>query len=186
MSQISGSSHVRTMLSDYVLELLPGDKSAEVGAHITRCPDCRRALARERNVGRLVQNTLDEMPTPAQDRMQQLMPPPPAGRGRAKLLLAFSPGWAAAGIMLLIICSTFLLYLNQRPGIWTFTSPTAWSTAVIMTDTPTQTATRDFTATVEQSAVHSPSNDTQTDQNDNGVAAPKPALVPAPAAPLLH
>ena len=186
MTQISETAHVVNLLSDYVLELLPGDESARVAAHISGCRDCRRALTSERNVGRLVWNTLNEVSVPGQGKLQQRMPPPPAVHGRAIPLLTFSPRLAAAGIMLILICSTLFLYLNQRPGVWTFASPTAWSTAVILTDTPTQTATREFAATVEQGAAPSPSNMAPAGENARDALAPEPALVPVPAAPLLH
>ncbi|HSG15964.1 MAG TPA: zf-HC2 domain-containing protein, partial [Anaerolineae bacterium] len=150
MGEISKTPHVVGLISDYVLELLPGDESERVTAHLSRCPECRRAMATERQVGQSVRSTLQATSDIDQTRLRQAMPRPPVNADPDQRLLAWSPGLAAVGILLLIMCGTLVLYLNHRPAGWSSTPPAALSTAVITTNTPTQTATREIAATADQ------------------------------------
>jgi len=184
MIRSTEQSHVRTLIPEYVLGLLPGEQANWVAAHTAHCADCRLALAREQEIGRSVKTTLARVGTADSDRLRRLMPPAPDRNRLARPRL--SPGLAAAGIMLLILFSTISLFAVQRPGAWSLTAPTAHSTTVMLTDTPTQTATREMTATVEGvGAVSSPSPAARSAAAGPAIA-PAPALVPVPAAPMLQ
>ena len=185
MTEMSDTPHVLSLISDYVLELLPSDETALVQAHLSNCPECRRAVATERQVGRTVRATLHAASTIDQVQLRRSMPQLPVAADPTRSLLAWSPRLATVGIFFLIIGSAFVLYLNQRAAGWSSTPPAAYSTAVIMTDTPTMTATSEITATIDQVETSSvpaaaPPGDPEQE------AKYRPAFVPIPSAPLLH
>jgi anti-sigma factor RsiW len=186
MTDFSDAPHVLSLISDYVLELLPGDESALVTAHLARCPECRRAMVAERQVGESVWSTLQATSDVDRARLRQSMPRPPFASGATRALLTWSPGLATAAILLLIVCGTFVLYLSQRPGGWSSVPPAAISTAVIMTNTPTQTATREITATAVQDEMLSMPETAPAREKLEGAPQPMPAFVPIPVPPLFH
>jgi anti-sigma factor RsiW len=184
MTQLVEPPHVEGLISDYVLGLLPGNQANWVAAHTSHCAACRRALAQEQEICRSVKTTLSTATIPERDRLRRLMPPAPS-RARGSLP-RLSPRLAATGIMFLVLFSAIAFLSSQRPGAWGISSPTALSTAVMLTDTPTQTATRGVTATAESlQAASSPAPAVQTAAGGQAIV-PAPALVPVPAAPMLQ
>lgn len=186
MTEISDSRHVVSLLTDYVLELLPGDESDQVTAHLSRCQECQRAMAAERQVGLAVKTTLRAASSVDQARLRRSMPLPPVTVNPVQALLTWSPGLAAIGILLLIIGSTLVFYLNQRPAGWSSTPPAAYSTAVMMTNTPTMTATSEITPTAGKDKIFSWPEIHGEPEDLEQESRQEPVFVPIPAAPLLQ
>jgi hypothetical protein len=87
--------------------------------------------------------------------------------------------------MLVLVLGAIGLFSSQRTGSWGLYAPTAHSTSVFVTDTPTQTATREVTATAEAFEIHNSSAPIDSVSMDHPVL-PAPALVPVPAAPSIQ
>ena len=186
MTEITDAPHVLSLMSDYVLELLPVDETDRVSAHLSHCPECRRALETERQVGHLVKSTLHVTSTVESARLRESKPRSPTAAGPPRSLLALSPGLAALGILLLIIGSTLVLYLNQRSSGRSATPPAAYSTAIILTDTPTMTATSEIPATAGPEKMSSLPEDAPGAEDLEQESLLEPAFVPIPAAPLVN
>jgi anti-sigma factor RsiW len=184
MTKSTESSHVDNLISDYVLGLLPGDEANWVAAHTSSCAACRRTLVQEQEIGRSVKRTLSQDTMPNPEQLRRLMPAAPSRARSAVPLL--SPGLAAAVIMVLALFSAITLFASQRPGAWSLSAPTAYSTAVMLTDTPTQTATREVTVTAEGLEAYSSPAPVFQAATAGQAVVPAPALVPVPAAPMLQ
>jgi anti-sigma factor RsiW len=183
MTPTTEQTHVRDLIPDYVLGVLPGDRANWVVAHTSHCGPCRRALAHEQEIGRSVKDALTMTARVDRERLRSLMPPVPTGARVSFPRL--SPALATAAVMLVLLFGVVALFAGQRPGSWGLSAPTALSTAVMLTDTPTQTATREMTATAEgQEAVSNPAPAKRAAANKTFV--PAPALVPIPAASALQ
>ncbi len=186
MTRSIDSSHVSNLIPDYVLGLLPGDQADWVTAHTAHCAPCRQALAQEQKISRSVKASLARATSPDRDRLQRLMPAAPGPRVAGIGWRRLSPGLAAASVVLVLLIGAVALFVGQQPGAWGLTAPTAQATAVLLTDTPTQTATREMTATVQgRQALTSPAPAAQAAEAGQAVV-PVPAMVPVPAAPVLH
>ena len=93
-------------------------------------------------------------------------------------------GWqqqmVLATLLLLIIVGAFGIQSQIRQEAWLSTPPAVHSTMAAVTDTPTLT----LSATSEGVA---PLNTiVPTPEGFNPLTVPKPAIMPVPAAPLLH
>lgn len=187
MNQTTDSTHVTKLIPDFVLGLLPGDEAAWVAAHAAHCGQCRQALAQEQGVGRTVKATLSRVTATDKDRVRQLMPKAPVSSGVRSGWPFPSPALAAAAVVLVVLFSAAALFVSQRPGAWKLSAPTARSTTVMLTDTPTQTATREVTATAEGLEANAGPVLGRRSQSASPASAPVPvpALAPVPAAPLL-
>lgn len=186
MARSTDSTHVHNLIPDYVLGLLPGDQANWVAAHTSHCGACRRTLAQEQQISRSVKLTLSRATRPDEGRLRRLMPPTPASPPARSTWSLFSPGMAAAGIMLILLFSAIALFASQRPGTWGLSAPTARSTAAMLTETPTQTATRELTATAEGlEAASRPAAAVQAASVSQAIV-PAPAIIPVPAARILH
>lgn len=186
MKRASDSTHVPKLIPDYVLGLLPVDEARWVDAHLAGCGQCRQALTTEQAIGRSVKVTLSKASSPDADQIRRLMPSPPLSTGALVRWPIMSPGLAAGMIALLLVFGAFALFALQQPGAWGLTAPTARSTTVLLTDTPTQTATREITVTAEGlEAIVSPSPASPAPA-PNRAAMPVPALAPVPVAPILQ
>ncbi|MGD2079439.1 MAG: zf-HC2 domain-containing protein [Chloroflexota bacterium] len=184
MSQSTESTHVQQFISDYALGLLTRDEADTFNAHVSRCRQCRQALTQEQSIGHAVKATLAHATMPDKRRLRQLMPAPPPSRS-PRLVPALAPGLAAAAIVLVLVFGAISLFSSQRTGSWGLYAPTIQSTSVLMTDTPTQTATREVTTTAEAFETHDSSAPIDSVSMDHPVP-PAPAFVPVPAAPSIQ
>jgi hypothetical protein len=185
MIRSTDSSHVLNLIPDFVLGLLPGDDAQWVAAHVSCCGVCRQALVDEEAIGRAVRSTLERM-SPVDSRTFQRLAPDAPALARATLRRPrWSPGLAAAALTILLLVGALTLFAGLQPGSWVLSAPTAGSTLVLMTDTPTQTATRELTATAEgQQAYSSPVPERKSLLT--GQVIPAPAMVPVPIAPIMQ
>lgn len=186
MIKTSETTHVLNLIPDYVLELLPPAESDRVAHHLARCQECHQAMASERELSRSVQRTLRAVSAPDRAKLRQLIPASPARPKWTASQLFLSPGWAAVGLLLLVAFGAIGLYLNQQPVSWTFEQPTVGSTAVLLTDTPTQTATRNIAATVDFEALAPGSAASPPTSVQHVAPEIRPVLAPVPAAVLYH
>jgi len=60
--------HVLPLITDYVLDLLPGSERRRVELHAAECADCRQALKSERQPGDLVRRTVQAATEPGYGR----------------------------------------------------------------------------------------------------------------------
>ena len=136
---------LRQQLPDYALNLLPPGQLNLVERHIAGCSSCRQAVGREREVGYLVQNTINGLTQLDSGRLRALMPDPPQKR-RAPWN---HHGWQRQfAPVMLILTLLFGALLTQRsgpsgglPGFVT----TAHAATATSTNTPTATAVQALT-----------------------------------------
>lgn len=112
------SIHIQNQITDYVLDLLPAEERRGVARHVAGCDACRRAVEREREIGRLVHNTVMVVTKPDYNRLRSLMPPIPARRLPFPALLIARIGpyrqwaahgqWAIACLLLVAMMGAFL------------------------------------------------------------------------------
>jgi hypothetical protein len=100
--------HIEEQLTDYVVDLLSGEEKRVVARHVAACEECRRAVQREREIGRLVHSALNSATTPKPARLQSLMPPVPGGRSPLLALLAPYRQWAIACLLLVAMIGAFM------------------------------------------------------------------------------
>lgn len=110
--------HIEEQITDYILDLLPAEEKQVVARHITGCEVCRRAVQQEREVGRLVHNTLNAVTKPDYNRLHTLMPPVPGRRLSilALLIPRIAPyrQWAVACLLLVAMMGAFLFGSDGR------------------------------------------------------------------------
>jgi anti-sigma factor RsiW len=133
----------RQQLPDYALSLLSPQQLGLIEDHIAHCDGCRKALLKERKVGRLVYSTIHNATQPDSGRLRSLMPVPRAS------LPACSPwnrrGWQKQlAPVILILMLAFGVFLTQRtlPAGGSFPGfvGTAYAATATSTNTPTATA----------------------------------------------
>lgn len=100
--------HVQDKVSNYVLDLLPAEEQRAAALHIARCEACRLAVQQEREIGRLVQQTLNKGTMPDYGRLQQLMPSVPSRRASVLSLLNPYRQWAVACLLLVVMMGAVL------------------------------------------------------------------------------
>lgn len=102
------NTHIQHQITDYLLDLLPDEEKVAVARHIAGCEACRLAIQKEREIGRLVQTTLNKATAPDYGRLQSLMPPSP--RRRASILTSLTPyrQWAVACLLLVFMMGALL------------------------------------------------------------------------------
>lgn len=108
--------HIEDQLTDYVLDLLSGEEKRAVARHVAACDECRRALQREREIGRLVHSVLKRTTAPKPGRLQSLMPTIPSGRSPLLALLAPYQQWAIACLLLVAMMGAFMFGSDSGYG----------------------------------------------------------------------
>lgn len=101
-------SQIQHKLSDFMLDLLSAEEKEVVQRHILECQECRLALRRERQIGRMVYRTLNTAARPTMPQLQRLMPSAPTKR--SSVLQAFSPyrQWAVACLFIVAMMGAFI------------------------------------------------------------------------------
>lgn len=132
---------IHQQLTDYALGLLPRGKLDLVEAHLGQCSACRSALQVEKEIGQIVQGTLQIAGQSDARRLRALMPQPPQ-HGRLPWQRA---GWQKQLAPLFIIFTLLLgAFASQQllpsganlPGFVV----TAYASTATSTITPTATA----------------------------------------------
>lgn len=200
--------HVLTQLSDYILDLLPGDERQRVERHTAVCAQCRQALQRENRSGAAVRQTLTVATQPPPGRLMQLMPAAPR---RARRLAVSTPLWRFAGyrqlaaIALLLILVVGAVFLSpgsngarlidlespwySQPGV-DYLSPVYLAATATMTREPTATLAEHETIRMDLTAVSTtvtPTETVLTPSPGGGDSSPSPApAIATPVAAMLN
>ncbi len=179
MKETNIEFHVNHLVSDYIFDLLSDEQNYLVASHVAHCSDCNKVLQQERQIGRLIHETLSELSKPDPRRLQQLRPMAGLQPSR-QTLEQWQFRLAIVTLLLLIIFGALSFQFQLQNSVWQPHMSTAYSTSATMTNTPTQTVviTRNE---VEPLAVSQP-----TPAASNSVILPHPAVVPVPVAPLLR
>ena len=127
-----------SLISEYVLDLLPALARQEMETHLAACTRCRAAVQQERALARTVRDTVAAATQPAPGRLAQLMPAPPVPRKWPLSNLVWRPA-AALCLLLTLFLGTLSLQPPGRDGL--LPHPSASALAVTATNTPTSTAT---------------------------------------------
>lgn len=180
INENSGRSHITDRIEGYVLGQLRQEESRVVTRHIAGCPECRRAVFRERQLAKMARETLAAVGLSTRERLTDLMPAVPAPRPVARSYFPWQKQLAAACIVLLVVLGSLGLQSWHRSTIWAVASPTAGSTVAIVTDTPTQIATLTMVGGLGAGAAR------PTVSADFLIVAPQPAITPVPVAPHPH
>lgn len=95
--------HVIDRLTEYVLGALPQDEQRRVTIHAAQCASCRAALQRERQLERLVQQTVQAATRPDQMRLATLRPTVGKSRRSAFARPVYSQLAPITALLLLIL-----------------------------------------------------------------------------------
>jgi anti-sigma factor RsiW len=186
MAQLAETPHVGNFIADYTLGLLPEEEEKSVAAHLRWCQDCRQAWISEQSVTRALRDTLLKAPIADPARIRHLMPAPPVKSRPQRRVFALKPGIAAAAAIFVILFASLAIFSVQESGPWTFSAPTNGSTEVILTNTPTLTATAEVTVTSgTDEPGRMPDSTASTALGKHSLLVPAPASVPVPATSLL-
>jgi anti-sigma factor RsiW len=182
--------HTLPLLSDYVLDLLPGGERRQVEQHAAECADCRQALQIERQVGGLVRATLQATTEPGYGRLAQLRPAiphrhpaqPDFWRQRQRQL-------ALVGLLLFLLTGALGLRYGNAPQGWQPPLPTHVAITATTTNEATATLAEVLTSTrLVETAVStttaSPSASPTVQAHINDTPAPLPTPVAAARPPL--
>ena len=172
--------HVSDLITDYVLGVLPEEKVTYLQTHLTKCSQCRLELWNERKFGTEVRNVFASISIPNEHQLDKLMPPISkiqAGWLQARNLKA---GLAVASAIVIITLTTVGLRTGIGQNKWLTSSPTAYSTTTLVTDTPTQS----LIATPSSDVPFSLTANTPEPQLPGD--SPHPAIIPVPAATFLN
>jgi anti-sigma factor RsiW len=181
------SNHIQHNLSDFVLDLLPVEEKQRVIHHIAGCADCRAAVQRERQIGRLIYGALNAATRPEPNQFQALMPAIPSRRSSFLAMFAPHRQWAIACLLLIAMMGAFIFGDGAYNGLVrqavtqpaTVSSLYAPGTAAPLTTRPADAL---FTVSAQQNQA---ANNNYSVELSNPPAAPLPAapqVTPAPAA----
>ncbi len=182
------NNHIQHKISDFVLDLLPAGEKQQVARHIAGCADCRQTVQQERQIGRLITNTLNKATRPQPNHLQALMPSIPSRP--LSLLSIFAPTrqWALACLLLFAMMGAFIFggdggydslvrQATNQPATVSFLN-------VPGTSPPQTTRPADTIFTISAEADNTSINEFTAVIN-NPPAAPQPVapqVTPAPAA----
>ena len=172
--------HVTDLVTDYVLGLLPEQQTDYLRNHIVECSQCRQELSNERKMSADIRSTFASISVPDQRQLDMLMPMAPqiqTGWSQSKQL---KNGLVIAIATVIISLTTIGLRAGFSQNSWLYPPPTAYSTATLVTDTPTHTL------------IATPSSDVlygltaNTPEPIQARLSPHPVVIPVPAATFLN
>lgn len=102
------SKHIQHKISDFVLDLLPVEEKQAVSRHLADCAECRQAVQRERQIGRLIHTTLASATRPKAAQLQSLMPVIPSQRPSLLTLITPYRQWAVACLLIVAMMGAFI------------------------------------------------------------------------------
>ena len=179
---------IQHKISDFYLDLLSKEEKEVVGRHLADCQECRQALRRERQVGRLVHTTLTKVSQPLTPNLRAFMPAVPAKR--PSLLTTVTPyrQWAMACLFIVAMMGAVFFSGSRSYGGMvrqaTTHSATISSLDIAETSAPQTTRTVDSlsaTAVLDSD----PQINNYPQAVDHPPVAPEPRVpqaTPAPAA----
>lgn len=131
--------HITLLITDYVLDLLPGDERAKVEQHAAACPHCRQLLQAERQLLHLTRDTLALTLNPAPARLAALRPPAPTRSRSWYTRQTWQRSWAVMAVCLFLLITSFSLFPNGHTAnaLPTHIAMTATATSVPATATHT-------------------------------------------------
>ncbi len=138
---ISETIHILPDVSDYVLDLLPGEKRRSIETHAATCVICRNALQQELQLVQEVKSTLFNAARPKPSQLVSLMPDFPSRRFSLSKAL-WQKQFAPIALLFIFILGGWGLWQNAKSSIWVDPSPTTLQVTATMTDIPTSTTTQ--------------------------------------------
>ena len=173
---------MNNQLQNYVLDLLSPTERKAVEREAARDEAVRLALRREREVERLVRETLQQATTPTYGRIPQLMPPIPRQRPYPWRVYTWQRSVAALALVLVLFLGAAGLYQSRQAAV-THATPTLAAVTATLTQEPTATLAQLGTVSRGQCSVFS----VQCSATGTAAAQPAPAIqatpVPPPARP---
>ena len=141
------SDLITSLITDYVLDLLPGEEKAKVEQHAAACPHCRQRLQAERHLAHLTHDTLALALNPSPARLAALRPPVPVRPRSWYTTYTWHRSLAVMAVFLFLLITSFSLYpsgqtTNTLPThiAITATATTAPATATYTLAPPTETS----------------------------------------------
>lgn len=138
--------HITPLITDYVLDLLPGEERAKVEQHAAACPPCRQRLQAERHLVHLTRDTLTLTLNPPASRLATLRPPVPSRSRPWYTTQTWQRSLAVMAVFLFLLITSFSLYPTGRTAnalpthiAITATATTAPATATNTLVPPTET-----------------------------------------------
>ncbi len=172
--------HVKNLMTDYILGLLPDKQAIYLKTHIAECSLCRRELWIERQIGAEIRSTLAAISIPDEHQLDKLMPPAPQLKSGWRQARHLKAGLAIASALVIISLTTIGLQAGFGQNSWLYPSPTAYSTTTLVTDTPTNALIATPSSEVPYgSTAHTP-------EALQHRVSPHPAVIPVPAATFLN
>jgi len=164
--------HITPLITDYVLDLLPGDQRAQVEQHAAACLHCRQLLQAERQLVQLTRDALALTLNPAPARLAALRPPVPARKRSWYTSQPWQKSLAVMAVCLFLLITSFSLFPNGHAAnaLPTHIAITATATSVPATATHTLAPPTETSAPSVAPAEGSPSPQ----------ATPIALLLPAP------
>ncbi|HEX6385227.1 MAG TPA: zf-HC2 domain-containing protein [Anaerolineae bacterium] len=178
-------NHVYSLIADYTLDLLPHWQRQKVEEHAATCRNCRQALQREQQLGRMVRETLHVVAQPSPGRLRQLMPPAPARRSLPFLSLTWQKQLAALCVALILLVSSAGLYTSNRQDDWRDSAPSFIAATATTTSEPTATLARLETTGVKGAPGTTVTNDTIPVMMTMDVVAATVVVTPSPEVTLI-
>jgi anti-sigma factor RsiW len=144
------TNHVFNQISDYVLDLLPGNERKQVERHTSACIQCRLALQQETQLTEMARSTLQIASRPDSRRLRQLMPPVPKQHESWWSRIWQGPMWhkqlVPLGLLLILLFGAWGMWQSGQNSVWASPSPTFLAATATMTDVPTATIVETETA----------------------------------------
>ena len=139
--------HITPLITDYVLDLLPGDERVRVEQHAAACPSCRQRLQAERHLVHLTRDTLSLTLNPLPTRLAAYRPPIPARSRPWYTTQTWQRSLAVMTVFLFLLITSFTLFPNGSTAnalpthiAITATATTAPATATHTLVPPTETS----------------------------------------------
>ena len=177
---LDSDRHINSMVSDYVLDLLPLADQRLVARHIAACVTCRKAVLRERQIGLAVKRTLSMATDVDELNLAQKMPRV-SRQNRFEGL--FSQGQrhiVLACCLLILAVASIGVQLRLQQNKWMPTAPAMLSTVIMITETPTPTLLATSDGSIPSDVI------SPTPETGHSIALPEAALAPAASSPSLQ
>ena len=136
MTETNNDQHIGSLVSEYVLDLMPIEERSSHTRHIAHCSECRKLVAAERRIGALVSSTVSATGQ-NQTQLKTLMPSLPKKRTGFFSKASIYQQIAFASVFLILFFAGINFVFNQN--VTGFASPqsTVYITTASLTGTPT-------------------------------------------------
>lgn len=172
------SKKVSQQITDYVLDLLPPVERKQVEENAAQNKAYQKMLHREREVGQLVRNSLQQTTMPDTARLRKLMPAIPK---KKRPFHFFNSTWqrqlVAMAVFVFFFLGSFSIYQSQQNPIYN-SSPTLTAATATFTNEPTATTMQEEEQMATSTAVANQAEPVK-------IETPKPIGTPIAALPPL-